>query len=229
MLDRARDAVGGAHTVAAFAALESARQRLILGWLALIETITRKLLFAEAASLVCAERAAAARGPRIELVPLKRNAIRLIDSPSPDEGAACSPGPINAVIRDHAAPESWRVSFALKPPLNRCKNAPRIRALWGAAPARQTPPSRTECSETPAPLRLAMRFEALRRVLADPAPHIRRLARLLPRLCRHNAYAATRYASEAARPYHSDERDPRLIIDAMALALAAAHVFFDSS
>lgn len=78
-------------------------------------------------------------------------------------------------------------------------------------------------------MRLAMRFEALRRVLADPVPHIRRLAQVVPRLCRRNAYAATRYASETARPYHSDERDPRLIIDAMALALAAAPAFLNSS
>jgi hypothetical protein len=74
-----------------------------------------------------------------------------------------------------------------------------------------------------------MRFEAVRRVLANPAPHVRRLALLMPRLCRRDRDAPMRYAAETAHPHRSDDIDPRLIIEAMGLALSAAPLFHNSS
>jgi hypothetical protein len=74
-----------------------------------------------------------------------------------------------------------------------------------------------------------MRFEAVRRVLENPAPHVQRLARLMPRLCRCDRDAPIRYAAETAHPHRSDDIDPRLIVEAMGLALSAAPLFHNSS
>jgi hypothetical protein len=78
----------------------------------------------------------------------------------------------------------------------------------------------------PAPLRLARRLEALRRVLADPAPYVRRLARLLARL---RPAFAERYALAPSSSRYADDDDPRLLVEVMALALASASIFIDSS
>jgi hypothetical protein len=67
-----------------------------------------------------------------------------------------------------------------------------------------------------------MRFEALRRVLADPAPHALRLARLIIRLSRRAADIAQRFAIAPALPYFVDACDPRLVIEVMGHAFAAA-------
>jgi hypothetical protein len=74
-----------------------------------------------------------------------------------------------------------------------------------------------------------MRIEALRRVLANPAPHVKRLAKALPKLCARDPRAAMRYANEPARPHRSDEADPRLVIEAAGLAMDAAPHASDSS
>jgi hypothetical protein len=76
---------------------------------------------------------------------------------------------------------------------------------------------------------LALRFEALRRAIADPTPLARKLARTLPRLCRRYRDAALRYAVATARPYRSDQGDPRLIVEVMALALLVVPIFANSS
>jgi hypothetical protein len=140
-------------------------------------------------------------------------------------------GTRRATAFDATKPETWRVRFALKPPRDPrlCKQRPRIRALWGGYIEPQKPPQRTNHSKTPPALRLAMRFEAVRRVLENPAPHVRRLALLMPRLCRRDHDAPMRYAAETAHPHHSDEIDPRLIIEAMGLAFTAAPLFHNSS
>jgi hypothetical protein len=123
------------------------------------------------------------------------------------------------------------VRFALKPPRDPrlCKQRPRIRALWGDYVEPPKPPPRTNHSTKSPALRLAMRFEAVRRVLANPAPHVKRLALLMPRLCRRDRDAPMRYATETAHPHRSDDIDPRLIVEAMGLALTAAPLFHNSS
>jgi hypothetical protein len=123
------------------------------------------------------------------------------------------------------------VRFALKPPRDPrlCKHRPRIRALWGDYVEPPKPPPRKQSNSTSSALRLAMRFEAVRRVLANPAPHVKRLALLMPRLCRRDRDAPMRYATETAHPHRSDDINPRLIVEAMGPALSAAPLFHNSS
>ncbi|MEZ5957864.1 MAG: hypothetical protein R3C27_11715 [Hyphomonadaceae bacterium] len=78
-------------------------------------------------------------------------------------------------------------------------------------------------------MRLAIRIEALRRVLDNPYRHALRLARLFRRLSRRFPEAANRYAIATAHPHASDPGDPRLIIDALGLAIAAAPLFANTS
>jgi hypothetical protein len=297
MLERARTEIGAFDPLAA---LSRARRLAIARWIALIETIVRKVLFAEAAALIVDERAAQQpyNGPQLTIIPLRTFALASHGAPPIDvmranppplegEGARgwgdgsgwgdasgkeyvqhlnrCAPhwlraararvtpalavtptpapppgggrgvsalvGTRRATAFDATKPETWRVRFALKPPRDPrvCKHRPRIRALWGDYVAPQKPPPRTQSRKTPSALRLAMRFEAVRRVLENPAPHVRRLALLMPRLCRRDRDAPMRYAAETAHPHRSDDVDPRLIVEAMGLALSAAPRFHNSS
>jgi len=231
MFVRASNIVGAVPALAALAALTRARRIEIASSIALVEAIVRKLIFIQAAQIQHAERKAAqaSRLPRLEIV-----------TPSPPGwSAGLRPACAPAVVRSNPQPfhpnqpETWRVRFKLAPPRDpqaRAESrAPRIRALWGATPA---PPPRARPAPhrlTPAPLRLALRFEALRRAIADPAPHARRLARVLPRLCRRYRAAAERYAIATPRPHRRDEGDPRLIVEAIAVALVVAPLFLNSS
>jgi hypothetical protein len=297
MLERARADIGAFDPLAA---LSRARRLSIARWIALIETIVRKVLFVEAAALVVAERATQApyNGPHLTIIPLRTFALASHGAPPIDmmranppplegEGARgrgdgsgrddangkeyvqhlnrCAPhwlraararatptlavaptpapppsrgrgvsvlvGTRRATAFDTTKPETWRVRFALKPPRDPrlCKHRPRIRALWGDYVEPPKPPPRAHHSTKPSALRLAMRFEAVRRVLENPAPHVRRLALLMPRLCRRDSHAPMRYATETARPHWSDAVDPRLIVEAIGLALSAAPLFHNSS
>lgn len=214
MFARARDVIGAPQTLALLRALTHRRRHEIACWVARLECIARKLIFAEAAHLTLAPdiaRATAARAAR----------------------AATTRTRLRGSLLDPAQPQTWPATFKLAPPHDSLavpeSRAPRIRALWGAtAPA----PSRAECaapSPTPAPLRLAVRIEALRRVLDNPHPHALRLARLFRRLNRRFPEAAGRYAIATARPHASDAGDPRLIIDALGVAITAAPLFANTS
>jgi len=75
---------------------------------------------------------------------------------------------------------------------------------------------------------LACRFEAIRRVLADPMPYARRLARIFHRLRRRFPEAPRRFAISAPRAYVYDPEDSRLRPDAMSVAIAGFYAF-DSS
>lgn len=77
--------------------------------------------------------------------------------------------------------------------------------------------------------RLVQKFEALRRAIETPAPHIRRLARILTRRCRVNADASAQCAIAPPRPHYVDPYDGRLIVEVIALALLAAPAFVNSS
>lgn len=227
MMTRASVLVGALPALAALASLTRARRREIACCITRLEAIARKLIFVAAAELHRAERDGAkpTRGPLLEIVtpapPSCSAGVRLAKA----EGA-------RANSFDPTQPETWRVRFSLAPPRDEAavpeSRAPRIRALWGPTPT--PPPASSQPRDiAPAPLRLALRFEALRRVIADPAPYARRLARLLPRLCRRFPSAAGRYAIAIGRPYAGDEGDPRLMLEAIALALAAAVLFVNSS
>jgi hypothetical protein len=77
--------------------------------------------------------------------------------------------------------------------------------------------------------RLFQKFEALQRAIEAPQPYIQRLALLLHRRCRSDPHAAERCAMAPARPYRADPDDPRLVIEAIALALLASPAFVNTS
>lgn len=238
MMTRASFIVGALPALAALASLTRRRHREIASCITCLEAIARKLIFVAAAALHRAERdgAKASRMPQLKIVtpsPTSWSA-GLRPALSAEAKPRCAPGGARSNLQafDPAQPETWRVRFKLAPPRDEAavpeSRAPRIRALWGATPASpQRAPSQPR-DVTPAPVRLAQRFEALRRVIADPTPYARRLARILPRLCRRFSSAAERYAVAIGRPYAGDEGDPRLIVEAIALALCAAPVFVNS-
>ena len=133
-----------------------------------------------------------------------------------------------------------RATFALSPPRDPLlvpdARAPRIRALWDEGPpifvTALTPANIKHApvrSVRDAPVRLARRLEALQRVLENPLPHARRLARLLTRARRRFPEIAHRYLFAPARTGDYDKEDPRLAIDAISAALHAPDVITDSS
>ncbi len=77
-------------------------------------------------------------------------------------------------------------------------------------------------------MRLALRFEAVRRVLQDPAPHAHRLAQLLRRLSRRFPEIVQRYALAPCAP-DRDEADPRLRVDLFTQVLGQKLSFGDTS
>ena len=231
MMERASVVIGALPALAVLAVLTRRRHHEIASSIALLEAIVRKLIFVAAAEMRSAEAAGpkASRLPCLEIVtPLSPGwsvlSARVLAKAG---GARSNPQPF-----DPAQPETWRVRFKLAPPRDPMalpeSRAPRIRALWGATPA--PPPHALSQPRRlmPSPLRLALRFEALRRAIDDPQSYARRLARVMPRLCRRYERAAERYAIASARPYCRDEGDPRLILDAMALALWVVPVFVNS-
>jgi len=236
MMARASVVIGALPALAVLAALTRSRQREIASSIALLEAIVRKLIFVVAAEMRSAETAGSkhSRLPRLEIVtPLSPGwsagfqPALSVEVLTKAEGARSNLPPF-----DPNQPETWRVRFKLAPPRDPMalpeSRAPRIRALWGETlappPLAPSQPRRL----MPSPLRLALRFEALRRAIDDPQSYARRLARVMPRLCRRYERAAERYAIASARPYCRDEGDPRLILDAMALALWVVPVFVNS-
>lgn len=228
MLARACEEIGEPAALAALASLSNARRRRIAGMIALLECIVRKLLFAFASQLAREQRAGQAKPPRCETIPLKGMARTVAapkrrPAPTPGAAQACLQSPSakrkTAAPIDLACPESWRARFVLAPSRDRREARP-IGALWVPAPPPPTAPLPREARcFTPAPLRLALRLEALRRVLADPEPMARRLARLMPRLCRRDPRASERYATAPARPHHPERFDARLVVEAISLAI----------
>lgn len=239
MFVRVSDIVGAIPALARLTLLHPSRQREIASAIALVETIVRKLIFIEAAEMQRNQPDQASRPPRLEPVtpsPKSWSAgLRLASSAKAPAKPACAAGATrpSPPAFDPTQPHTWRVRFKLCSPRDplACSESrgPRIRALWGPSPPPPLPAPKAKRRITPAPLRLAQRFEALRRAIADPLPLARKLARILPRLCRRYPQAAERYATATAHPHRTDEGDPRLIIDAIVLALVAAPSFVNSS
>jgi hypothetical protein len=219
MCVRAIAEIGEPAALAVRNGLSRATKHEIAGWLARLESIVRKLLLALATALLSeaplrvevgarASGAQRARGPRSSLQTSK--------------------------TLDLSAPRTWRARFALAPPHDPHSvpesRAPRIRALWGPTPPAPPPPTEPRARQLTEPaLRFAIRLEALKRVLENPIPYAERLARIFTRLLRRYPEAAHRYAVAPARPHAFDEGDPRLIIDVLAIAMAAAHLFPNTS
>ena len=216
MLVRALAAIGAPEAIAAMRVLTEERRRAIALWLGLLEHIVRKLLLAETAMFAPKEsqRTAGFR-PAIQTSPQRSKAPRANAS------------------TDRSQAETWPAHFSLALPRDPLavpeSRAPRIRALWGNTPTPAKPLPARKASERDVALNLAFRLEALRRVLADPAPHAQRLARLLLRLRRRFPEVIQRFVVAPARVCFYDERDPRLSIDALSKGMDGAIALSDSS
>ncbi len=213
LLARAIAALGGAAAIAAIALLSRAQRREIVAWLAPLEHIVRKLLLAEAA--------------RLETPPPQRKASAPLQAHTRNESVR-SPRAL-----DLSRPESWPAQFSLSAPrdphLVPNARAPRIRALWGPTIVAEAPKKTPANNVRAESLRLAQRFEAVRRVLENPLPHAARLARLLVRAVRRFPEIVRRYALMAARALLADREDQRLSVEATGAALIAVYAFPDSS
>jgi len=214
----------GAPAAIALLNLSTRSTRLsIVRQLSMLESLVRKLLFAEIAALT----PTAEHGPRIIHVPLRPGLI-MVNPPRKRQRRASRP-------LDVAHPETWSATFALAlprdPHLVSDRNAPRIRALWGANPRPAEPPPHVagRRDRGPAPYRIARRFEALRRVLNDPSPHVRRLASAQHRALKRSPNIVSRYALIGPRTSGYDPADLRLPLDIMSAALTARRKLCDSS
>lgn len=107
--------------------------------------------------------------------------------------------------------------------------APRIRDLFNERAAAQTPARTPAGAAQSESARLARRFAALAHVLADPLPYARRLARVLSCERRRFPEIVARYVHALSHAPCCDLEDPRLIVDAFAIAFDAAPAFGDTS
>lgn len=215
----------GAPAVIAALTLAPGLGAEIVRQLALVEILARKLLLADAVALLPPPQ----RGPRLVITPLRSSGLYTVKPtrrrPSPRTQA-------NAI--DTTKPETWPARFALALPRDprvvQERRVPRIRALWGDTPAPAPPPPapapRRRQSEA---FRIARRAEALRRMLNDPAPYARRLARARGVGVARSREIITRYALRAPRRFVGDERDPRLTIDIFSAAIRAQTIWADTS
>jgi hypothetical protein len=251
MFARAVAAIGAPAAIAAITLIGKTLRRDIVAWLCPLEHVVRKLLLAEAAELHRAELARIARAPRIERIPLRGMAQHFLDRRRPRRHAPVlagedAGGPRSARSKiDLSHPETWRAQFSFALPRNPHfvpnSRAPRVLDPWGEYPppkksdthAPNAAPEFATTSKTrvchsfseDSPFRLARRFEALRRVLDDPLPHARRLARVLAREVRRFRQVVQRYVMAPCRSNDYDRDDPRLGIDAMGAAFDAPQAF----
>ncbi len=223
MFARAAAAVGAPAVIAALTLLPDAARAEIMRWLLLLESIVRKLLLADAGSL---SQPPKQLSPRLIDIPL-RGAPPANQTPAPSaarEGA-------RARAIDFSQPETWAAQFALSLPHSASvpeSRAPRIRALWGPALPSPPPPPAPRRRHAAAFL-IARRFEAIRRVLNDPLPHVRRLALALRRAVYRCRDIITRYFAASPRKYDYDAHDPRLRIEAFGQAYNATFALADTS
>jgi len=209
LLTKMTVALGAPGLIAAIEVLTQRTRRDILDWLAPFELFVRKLLLAEAAKL---PRPTDHEPPK--LTELQRNIKRLdrIENPKPQPQRRAS-----LHVVEPNRPSTWRVSFALVIPRDRTQHTPsnrfdnlRMRILDLGSPAffaemwrdeaeRQKYEAKLAAKEkrkANRARRLAERFEALRRVIEDPAPHVERLAQKIWRRRAHAAWKARRLATQ---------------------------------
>ncbi|MBK6704023.1 MAG: hypothetical protein IPG56_09915 [Caulobacteraceae bacterium] len=215
-------AIGAPAAIALLSLTARSTRLTILRQLFMLESLVRKLLFAELAT-----RAAAmpSRGPQLTYVLIRPGLV--IVNPARKRAHR------NLRAVDLAHPETWSAPFALALPRDtrrvRDCNAPRIRDLWAPSPRPIEPPPRAPQRQRSTPFCIARRFEALRRVLNDPSPHIRRLAIAQSRALKRAPEVVSRYALVAPRRYGYDPVDVRLPIDITCVALVARAKLCDST
>ncbi|MCX7358419.1 MAG: hypothetical protein NT015_09805 [Alphaproteobacteria bacterium] len=196
-LTDALNALGGPQTIRQ--TLDLIARRAIKRQLQALETLVMKLLLIEAANLP-------AQTPRTRTAPSGKERItRAADDP--------------------AHPETWRVAFQLQiPPEPKGAPGPRVRYLGPSGFIRAKVVgaqmleklerlvaahfnTSAEDSLRAKATKLARRFEALRRVFANPLPRARRLKQKLQAL-KHRAFAAARRIAHAKPPQR--QLDPLL-------------------
>jgi hypothetical protein len=203
---------GDAAALAAIDELARTTRRHLLEWLAPLETLARKLLLIEASKLTGAL-------PPLSACKRSRGECR---------GEAEAP--------DLNHPASWRAPFYMPIPVDDRgavpeSRAPRIRLLgpsWPPRPAFTPPPQpaprpRTERTP-PSTWRIARRVEALRRLIENPAPHARRLARRLSRIPRHARAERARRIASASPSRHARDLERPLRDGAILGSIAAENV-----
>ncbi|MGQ0532965.1 MAG: hypothetical protein ACT4OF_09800 [Caulobacteraceae bacterium] len=235
---RAVAAIGAPAVIAAITALTPALRRDIVGWIASLEHIVRKLLFVEAAELKRAQPPPRWATSQVTHIPLRGMAQHYSPPPAHTCADKCAPeGARSNAPRapDPSRPETWSARFSLAIPRDPRRVpdscAPRIINLWGPPPPPPPPPRAPRRRGDPV-LRLARRLEALRRVLENPLPYARQLAALLPRLKRGFTEVVNRYLFASLRTTAYDRYDSRLRFEAWAAALNQEDAFesaFDSS
>lgn len=212
----------GAPAVIAALSLSPRMRAEMSRQLALVEVMARKLLLAEAVALMAPPE----RGPRVVETPLAADGLYTLPPSRRRAG-------VRTRAIDPADPETWPARFALALPRDsravQDRRAPRIRALWGethaAAPLKQPAPRRHHSDA----FRVARRAEALRRVLDNPAPYARRLARARRIGVARSREAITHYALRAPRRFVGDRHDPKLTIDIFSAAIRAHAILTDTS
>jgi hypothetical protein len=237
MFTRAVAAIGDASSIAVLKALPRMLRRQIVAWLYPLESIVRRLLIAEAAAL---HRADGRRTRRSSIQTVQVRSLGLAQSwtaglqtrTNSVVAGKCASEDARSKI-DRARPESWRASFSFALPRNPHfvpnSRAPRIRALWGPTPPEPPPRAPRILKPGDAPFLLARRFEALRRVLADPRPYAERLARILAREVRRYSAVVRRAVLAGPRTDDFDPSDPGLSLDALGAAFDAPEAFKDTS
>lgn len=188
--------------------------------IALIEILARKLLLAEAADLAPAPQ----RGPRLVEITLGASGLY---TPPPARRAR-APARLSAI--DPTKPETWPARFALAIPRNGrvdIHRAPRIRNLWRNAPP--PAPERAPMRRMSDAFRIARRAEALRRMLDNPAPYVRRLSQTRHIGVTRSREVINRYALRAPRRFIGDRHDPLLTIHIFSAAVRAHAILTDTS
>ena len=237
MFVRAVAAIGDASSIALLQALPRVLRHQIVAWLYPLECIVRRLLIAEAAELRRAERARAERGPRAVTIQVRSLGLAQTWSAGLQtrvgSGVAEKRGSEDLRSIAAAKPETWRAPFSFALPRNPHivpnSRAPRILDPSRDYPAPPPPRAPRVLKPEEAPFRLARRFEALRRVLADPRPYAERLVRLLVREARRVPRLVMRYVLAGPRSDDFDPSDSRLSLDALGAAFDAPEAFKDTS
>ena len=236
MFARAVAAIGDASSIALLEALPRELRRQIVAWLHPLECVVRRLLIAEAAALHRADdrrtRRSSIQTVQVGSLGLAQSWTAGLQTRTNSVAGKCASEDVRSMI-DRARPESWRASFSFALPRNPHfvpnSRAPRIRALWGPTPPEPPPRAPRVLKPEDAPFRLARRFEALRRVLADPRPYAECLVRLLVREARRVPRLVMRYVLAGSRTDDFDPSDSGLSLDALGAAFDAPEAFKDTS
>jgi hypothetical protein len=230
MLTLATLALGAPGLIAAIERLTHRSKRDILDWLAPLELLVRKLLLMEAAKLPRpADPRRTSRRLTLRLAlsfvrPKVRKPVRYIEEPNrPATWRVCFALPLPRDREPKPAPHKARISL-----LGRSLLVADIYADQAKQARANALAARRVTRVKNAARHLAQRFEAVLRVIADPAPHAARLARKLYRRPKEAGALALRLA-RAPSPRRNRGFANAALIGASFEARAAAMILGDTS